>query len=220
MKTLLFYPGFKRLLIAIPLSFAGFQALAQPIYCDPSEPGFIECEFITCAICNLDGHSGSTAGYGDDPDNDLAPLFCGTVQSVQYLKFYAAVPNMAITVTTSNCTVNSGIDLGLMTICDFPLSACAPGNGSNSTTLSLSSLAIGGVYILVIDVDAAGDCNFDISVNPPTGATPDFPPNMGLQGDFTVCPNGLGTYQVDPTFFEFNYDWTIPPIRGTRWEAS
>ena len=105
-------------LTMFPLFAQLFQA------CPPGTPGFEECEDITCTVCDLNGFTGSTAGYGLDPDNDLQPYFCGIIQSVQYIKFFAAAAQMNIKVTTSNCSVNTGIDLGIMTGCDqIPLVA-------------------------------------------------------------------------------------------------
>lgn len=193
-------------LTMFPLFAQLFQA------CPPGTPGFEECEDITCTVCDLNGFTGSTAGYGLDPDNDLQPYFCGIIQSVQYIKFFAAAAQMNIKVTTSNCSVNTGIDLGIMTGCDqIPLVACKPGNGTNSTVISLNGLTIGHFYILIIDVDATSDCDFVITVDPPDATIPFIPSNYNLQGDFTVCPGSINTYEVTPVTLIGNYTWTLPP---------
>ncbi len=201
LTIVLFSLGIQQAVGQIPLPECGVH----------DEPSSAECENLSCRLCNLNGYLGSSAGFGADPDHDLGPHFCGSIEAVQNIAFYAAVPNLDITVTASNCTLNSGIDLGLMEgYCDnFPLVDCVPGDGSNSTTLSLNSLNL-GPYILIIDVDATGPCDLAISVNPPDGTIPDVPPIEEIIGDFEVCPGSYNLYQVTPYYNGSTYTWTLP----------
>jgi hypothetical protein len=187
---------------------------AQGSFCPPGQAGFADCEQINCVICNLNGFTGSTLGYGADPDGDLGSFFCSTVQNVQYLPFIAGVANLSITVKVSNCTVNSGIDLGLMPTCDVPLNACQQGNGTNSTTIFASNLIVGTRYVLILDVDAGSACDFMITTNPANGTVPPgfiIPPVINMLGDFTVCPNGTTTFHLSPSNYTADVVWTAPP---------
>jgi hypothetical protein len=186
---------------------------AQSSFCFPNQPGFSDCEQINCKFCTLNGYVGSTAGYGGDPDGDLSGFFCSSVQNVQYLDFVASVTTLSITVTLSNCTVNSGIDLGLMPSCDVPLVACVQGNGTNTTTIIANNLIVGSRYVLIIDVDAQSACDFTITTFPATGTSPPdmlIPTNLSLSGDFSVCPNATTNYQLVPGNFQADVVWTAP----------
>lgn len=198
-------------LLTVILCLTIYSSFSQIMFCDPAQPAFPECEVITCAVCDLNGFTGSSAGFGNDPDGDLSFFFCSIVHSVQYVEFYAAATSFSITVTVSNCNVNAGVTLGVMHHCDEPLIACVPGNGTNSTTLPVGPLIVGETYILIIDIGATNDCDYSISVNPPNATTPFIPPNLTMQGDFNVCPHALTTYQVSPVLFMTEYVWTFPP---------
>ncbi len=206
----------KGLLSAFLFSFSMLQAMAQPHIwppcSDPNQPAFEECEDVNCVICNLNGYTGTSAGFGVDPDDDLQPHFCGLVESVQNVQFYAAVSNMSITVTVQNCNPTSGIDLGVMELfCDnFPLFECAHGNGTNSTTIVLNNLTIGNTYTLIIDIGATGDCDYGVSVSPPNGTVPYLPPNSTITGDFNVCPNATAVYHLAPPIVA-DMDWSVSP---------
>ncbi len=205
----------KRLLVTLLFSFEMFNAFSQiplPACSNPNFSATGECEDLLCRVCNLNGYTGSSAGFGPDPDGDLPGSFCGdSVGCVQNIAFFVAVPDLDITVTASNCTMNKGIDLGLMpTACDmFPLTECVAGDGSNSTTLSLSGINI-GPYILIIDVDATGPCDLAISVNPSYGTIPAVPATEDIIGDFTPCPGAVCFYQIDPYYPGSIYGWTAP----------
>ena len=143
-----------KLYYALMIFFIIQSRLFAQMQCPGGQP-YDDCESIGCLSCDLNGEMGSTAGYGKDPDNDLQPLFCGTVSSVQFYQFIAAVPDMFITVTMNNCVGLTDVDLGLMDTCDDTLVACQAGNGSNSTTLKLTGLTVGDPYILIVNVQAA-----------------------------------------------------------------
>jgi hypothetical protein len=203
--------------------FFSFKMLAQLPVCPPGQQGFADCEDINCIFCNLNGFVGSTAGFGADPDGDLSLFFCSSVQNVQYLAFISSVTNLSITVTLSNCTVNSGIDLGMMPNCDQTLNACVLGNGTNTTTIVASGLTIGQKYVLIVDVDATGPCDFTISTNPSTGTIPPsyiIPTGQMIVGDFAVCPNATTTYTLTPAPPVADYIWTAPPGTLINGQAS
>lgn len=187
---------------------------AQINFCQNGEPSAADCELLLCTMCDINGYMGTTAGFGPDPDNDLFFLgFCSTIQNVQYIRFYAAQPSMSITVTATGCSMNSGIDLAIMPICDVQISGCITGNGSNATTIALNGLIPTHDYVLIIDVDAVGDCGLEISVDPPDATNAvNIPLDVNnISGDFMVCPNALVEYSISPYHVGNDYEWTLPP---------
>lgn len=214
--------GYLKVLFSLGFSLMVLTAFAQPTNLplpdchSVNEPGIGECELLYCRLCNLNGYMGSTAGFGGDLDGDLPLNFCGdSVGCVQNIAFYVAVQDLDITVTASNCTMNSGgIDLGVNRYCDdFPLTGCIAGDGTNSTTLSLNSINP-GLYVLIIDVDASGACDLDITVDPPDGTIPVNPPVEDILGDLEICPNSDNIYHVEPFYPGTYYQWTFPPDAG------
>jgi len=134
---------------------------------------------------------------------------------VQYIGFVAGLPNVSITVTTSGCTINSGIDIGLMSPCDdYHLVDCQGGDGTNSNTLALTGLTVGQQYILIIDIDGGGICNYVITTDPPTGTVPPdqvIPPDFSIAGDQIVCANTTSEYHtISDDFTGQNLTWTYP----------
>lgn len=196
------------------LSAAARAQLAP--FCDPGTPGAQECEPISCAVCNLDGFTGTNEGYGPDPDNDIygASHFCGLNTSIQYILFYAESTHLTISVSMNGCTPVNGIDLAVMPGCDMDVLDCIPGNGGSTNSLSANNLIIGNPYVLIINIDAIGICHYTIHVTPPTGTIPPnmiIPSNMSITGDFSVCPGATAIYQTNPPDLDGTFTWTGPP---------
>jgi PKD-like domain len=200
---------------------------AQLPLCSTTTTSVADCEEVNCVNCNLHGFTGSTNGFGQDPDNDLLLSgWCGINQSVQYIPFSAASSSMLISITSSGCAFGpGGVAMGIMHICDQGILSCSPGNGTGSNSLVINNLIVGETYILILDFHALGTCSFTIQTNPINGTilpSTLIPANLTLSGPTNVCPGASTVYEIAPVTFNADFFWTGPPgstINGVPYPA-
>jgi len=171
-----------------------------------------EC-FDTCIYCDLtaNGYSGSTDGYTPD----IGTFECGTEENSQWLAFVAGTTTVEFTVTPSNCTDGSGIQLAVLPDCEiatfFTPIVCEPGDIGLGTTPMIATadgLVVGQVYILMIDGYLGDICDYTLEV---TQGNTD-PPPLPSPGPISPTTGGTGTvtYSVPPVPGATNYTWTLP----------
>lgn len=167
------------------------------------------CEDI-CVYCNFNGYTGTTAGYtGQTP-----PGFCGTIENEQWLGFVAGAPAATFTATPSNCTSGNGIQIALYPSCgNIPIQCNAGAAGGGNMPVSVTtSLTPGVSYYLMIDGYAGDQCDFQITVAPPSaGLTPPIGPTGAISGPTKVCPGANIVFSVPPVSGAGAYTWSAPP---------
>lgn len=153
----------------------------------------------------------TTAGYtGQTP-----PGFCGTIENEQWLGFIAGGTTATFTATASNCMDGNGIQIALYTSCnDNPLACYSGCNGCAGVpaTITVTNMTPGVNYFLLIDGFAGDQCDFTISVAPPSAVQAPPVGNPGaITGPATVCPGATVTYSIPVVPGAGVYTWTGPP---------
>jgi len=165
-----------------------------------------------CVLCNFNGYAGTTVGYTPQ----TPPGFCSNAQNDQWLAFVAGSSTATFTCTPSICTNGDGLQLALYASCNAskPV-ACNSGQqgGENiPVSVTVNTLVPGTTYYLVIDGYNGDNCDFQISVTPPSAAVA-IP--VGTTGSITgpgeVCPGGSFNYSVEPVSGAGAYNWAGPP---------
>lgn len=203
-----------KLILLLPSAFVFAVALTaqntQVYPCSPGPGGGSSfCEEI-CNACALDGFSGSNDGYFQS----IAPDFCGTLENAQWLGFIAGAPNVAITITASNCLDGHGMQIALYDACDAPPLDCGEGevDGANLPITINANLVAGEQYFLLIDGFAGDLCNFSLDVSPPTAVySPPIGDANAVQGPGELCPGATFTFATPPVSGAGGYVWDGPP---------
>lgn len=151
---------------------------------------------------------GSSAGYtGQTPPGG----FCGTIENEQWLGFIAGAAGATFTATPSNCTDGNGVQIALYAACSDPYIACnigAAGGGNNPVSIT-AMLTPGANYFLLIDGYAGDQCDFSITVTPPSAAqAPTVGPIGAIQAPLKICPGGTTTVSVNAVTGAGTYIWT------------
>ncbi len=155
---------------------------------------------------NLDGYSGSTAGFQPNPNI----LGCGTLENDSWLGFVAASNSVTFVSKSGNCQVGNGIQLAVFPDCAAPPIACSPGQPSGAgltNVLTANNLTIGNTYFLMVDGFSGDVCDFTLEVVPDKFgdlAKPAIP-----QGPASVCNGGSAVYSIPKTFGSNGYFWKI-----------
>lgn len=198
----------KLLLLCVLLQIALTSNAQVPDPCPSNnEPASDICE-LTCIYCNFNGYMGTTMGYtGQTPPGG----FCGTIENEQWLGFIAGGPTATFTATPSNCVDGNGVQIALYTDCSGPYVACNVGGpGLGTTPVSITTPLVPGVnYFLLIDGYAGDQCNFTITVTPPSAAQAPPVGNPGaIQGPTKICPGGNITVSIPTVNGAGAYNWT------------
>ncbi len=187
----------------------GLKAQLPPPCPSNTTPAADLCSDI-CIYCNFNGYMGSSSGYtGQTP-----PGFCGTIENEQWLGFIAGSPAATFTATPSNCTGGNGVQIALYTSCSSSPIACNGGSsGGGTTPVSITASMTPGVnYYLLIDGYAGDQCDFTITVTPPSAVqAPNVGPTGNLSGPLKVCPGATVTYSIPAVTGAGAYTWDGPP---------
>lgn len=202
----------KKLLVLIPALLVLFlqQAQAQlPPPCPANDyPAADLCQDI-CIYCNFNNYMGTTTGYsGQTP-----PGFCGTIENEQWLGFIAGAAGATFTATASNCNIGNGVQIALYTSCSSNPIGCNGGSaGGAGTPVSITTPLTPGVnYFLLIDGYAGDQCDFTITVQPPSAVQAPNVGNVGvMSGPINACPGAVVTFQIPPVTGAGVYEWNAP----------
>ncbi|HRI58602.1 MAG TPA: gliding motility-associated C-terminal domain-containing protein [Saprospiraceae bacterium] len=200
----------KKLLLLVVLLQTALTLKAQvPDPCPSDDtPAADFCE-DACIYCNFNGYTGSTAGYsGQTPAG-----FCGTIENEQWLGFIAGATGATFTATASNCDIGNGVQIALYQTCSgTPVpNGCNGGmaGGANTPVSITVSLTPGVNYYLLIDGYAGDQCDFTITVTPPSAAQAPSLGNAGaIQAPAKICPGGNMTVSIPPVPGAGGYNWT------------
>jgi hypothetical protein len=153
---------------------------------------------------------GTTSGYtGQTPPGG----FCGTIENEQWLGFIAGAAGATFTATPSNCQDGNGIQIALYENCyeGYVQNGCnvgAPGQGSTPVSITVA-LTPGVNYFLLIDGYAGDQCDFTITVSPPSAVqAPPVAPPGAIQGANKICPGGTMTVSIPFVNGAGAYNWT------------
>lgn len=167
------------------------------------------CEDI-CVYCDFNGYTGTTSGYsGQTP-----PGFCGTIENEQWIGFVAGVSAATFTTTPSNCANGNGIQIALYPSCsNAPIKCDGGATGGGNMPVSVTAALTPGVsYYLLIDGYAGDQCDFQLTVSPPSaGLAQPIGPTGVISGPSTVCPGANVAFSVLPVSGAGAYAWTAPP---------
>lgn len=201
----------KKLLLLFTFLVYCTIAMAQvPPGCEP--PGTTEpaenCP-SACISCGFNGYVGTSAGWGGDPQPQG---WCSNIQNDQWIGFIAGGTAATFTITPGNCAQGQGLQAAVYPAgCNDDPLGCNAGCatcGSTPTVFSVSNMIVGSNYYLIIDGYSQDQCDFTISVAPPSAVQP---PNVGatpqISGPATICPGGSGTYAIATVNGAGFYTW-------------
>ncbi|MEI6409674.1 MAG: T9SS type A sorting domain-containing protein [Bacteroidota bacterium] len=174
--------------------------------CPPTQPPADICSGATsCIYCNLNGFTGSTAGY----NSNTAQGFCDNLEHDQWLGFLAPeTGNANIKITASNCQNGDGLQAAIYETCTQSPVVCNPGqNGGGNIPITLNTaLTPGKTYYLMIDSRNGDQCQYTIASNPPDS----FKVIGGIHGPDYIFPNSQQVYNITPVSGASFYKWTAP----------
>lgn len=200
----------KKLLLLCVLLQTALSLKAQvPDPCPSNDfPASDICE-QTCIYCNFNGYSGTTSGYTGQTPNG----FCGTIENEQWLGFIAGAAGATFTATPSNCQIGNGVQIALYQSCSgtpVPNGCNGGAAGGANTPVSITVALTPGVnYFLLIDGYAGDQCDFTVTVSPPSAAQAPPLGNAGpISGPTKICPGGNMTVSIPVVNGAGGYNWT------------
>jgi PKD-like domain len=162
-----------------------------------------------CVYCDFNGLISTTAGYTGQNTNSGC---VGTFENEQWLGFVANCNSVTFIAVPSNCTNGDGLQLAVYTDCNSAPIACYPG-GASGNLLAIVTVATipGQTYLLAVDGYAGDQCDFSLTVAPPTCAgAPFLMPTLPIQGPNRVCPGTQQVYSVPTVSGANSYVWNGP----------
>lgn len=136
-----------------------------PPQCDTGSP--LASDFCGTAtpICTFNGYCGNTSDTYTS--SEVPSGFCGSVENNSWLSFVAAETSVTLNVWTSNCTMNSGIQMEIYQTSDCSnftsVSNCvSDGTPSDFSIQTDVPLVVGETYYLMIDGYGGDNCDYVI----------------------------------------------------------
>lgn len=175
------------------------QVYGQPEPCG-SEPDMTTTCIEACVICDIDGYT----GINSDTETGEAPNdFCTTtVHHMQWIAFIAGSTDLTLTVTTSNCQTNWGLEVGIYESLDCEnfnrVSNCNGdiGPGQTATFSNTETLVIGQYYYFVMDGNHGDICNYTINVIEGSTMVPPLPEVEQVNGVSEICQNESAIFSI------------------------
>jgi CHU_C Type IX secretion signal domain/PKD-like domain len=201
----------KRLLLSILVLLTSMAtAFAQlPPACPSNTTPPADLCSATCIYCDFNGISSSSAGY----TSQTPPGWCGSIENEQWLGFIANCNSVTFIATPSNCTNGDGLQIGVYTGCSSSPVSCNGGSGGGGSipVVTTATTVPGQNYFLCVDGWAGDQCDFNITVAPPTCAgAPMLFPTLPIQGPQSICPNSTHVFTVPNVTGAAQYVWTGP----------
>ncbi len=190
--------------------------IAQPEPCDSANASMTSLCEDACIVCDIDGFTGRHEG---DIQNTLPDGFCTNVQhNGQWIAFIAGSIDLAIELTTSNCDLNVGLEIGiyesfdcvthrLVSQCFGAMSSISPGVPTvfNNTV----PLVIGQYYYLAMDGGFGDNCDWSFKVVEGSTQVVPLTETSPIEGVTTTCPDLLQSYITTPEEGATIFDWTL-----------
>lgn len=187
----------------------------MPVACGGGAAPAIACD-QACISCSFNGFSGSTTGY----PTGVAPDYCGTVENFQWLGFIAGENAASFIVSANNCSDGNGVQIAIYQDCTASPLACDKGEADGAAIPVSVSIPMqpGTNYYLLIDGYAGDQCDFTVTVDPPSAV---YEPPLGVVGAITgpiaLCPGATRTFSVQPVNGAGAYIWSGPA--GTLFDS-
>jgi gliding motility-associated-like protein len=192
-------------------------AFLQPVPCTEDPPEMTPTCVQACIICDIDGFT----GRHESNVPGMAPAdFCTiVVHNAQWIAFIAGSEDLVISITTSNCQMNAGLEIGLYEGIDCAnfrrVSNCEGGTttivapGIPRLISNTEPLVIGQYYYLVMDGAFGDNCDWTLEVV--EGSTEAAPLNTAplIEGPTTSCPELITTYTTPGLMGGTEYEWRL-----------
>jgi len=199
--------------LLLPIS----NLLGQPEPCDPENPEMTSLCEDACIICDIDGFTGRHEG---NIQNTLPSDFCTVIQhNGQWIAFIAGSEDLSIELTTSNCDLNQGLEIGIYESFDCInhrlVSECIGGvsglvaPGIPEVFSNTVPLVVGQYYYLAMDGGFGDNCNWTFRVVEGTTALNPLTITSPIEGIVNTCPEVLQTYFTEPEVGATIFDWTL-----------
>ncbi len=206
----------RKLLFSIILLALQLPTFAQPAPCGPN-PGMTSTCAEACVICDIDGFTGRN---NLTAQGQIIPNFCTTIyNNINFISFIAGSEDIEIEVEVTNCTLNTGLEIGFFESSDCEtftsITDCDTDVAPNSTVTftNFSPLTIGAHYYLIMD--GSDGCICDWTFNVLSGSTEVSPINA--TGDISVetestCPELPATFSVSDSPGATLFYWTTDGV--------
>ncbi len=159
----------KQLLLAVIAVFTSLTLLSQPAPCT-GDPAMTPFCVDACVICDIDGFTGRNNGGVQGQDLANGP-FCTTfTHNMNFIAFIAGTEDLEIEVEVTNCTIFTGLEIGLFESFDCEtftrVTDCNTDVRPNSTARFSNDvpLVVGQHYYLMMDGSAGDVCDWTFRV--------------------------------------------------------
>ncbi|WP_367391361.1 gliding motility-associated C-terminal domain-containing protein [Lewinella sp. LCG006] len=197
--------------------FCPLIVFLQPMPCTENPPAMTPTCMEACVICDIDGFT----GRHESNVPGMAPAdFCTiVVHNAQWIAFIAGTEDLTIEITTSNCQMNAGLEIGMyegINCTNFRrVSNCEGGTttivspGIPRLISNTEPLVIGQYYYLVMDGAFGDNCDWTLEVV--EGSTEAAPLNDApiIEGPNISCPELITTYTTPGLMGGTEYEWRL-----------
>ncbi|MBK9151120.1 MAG: SprB repeat-containing protein [Saprospiraceae bacterium] len=191
----------------------------QPAICTPPAAMTSFCS-QACIICDINGFQGRN---NSNVTGQAPPGFCTSfVHHMQWIGFIAGSTNLSIEVHVTNCTRNSGLEIGLYESHDCVtfrrVSECDTDVRPNQRRIFTNTvpLTVGQYYYVVMD--GSGDDVCDYSIRVLSGSTLVAPLSVAAPMELppVICVDELVEFSTTGLTGATFYDWYIDGVFKDR----
>ena len=185
-----------------------------------------ECQCSTanvlCTVDDLDNYmfSMSSFQHPQDAPEPLCPGANGTVpNNPTWFAFTAWCTDLTLEASFSNCTQMNGsigVQIAIYEDCTFQNAVACNVSGfscnTNSKTLTMTGLTIGGVYYFLVDGCLGSYCDVTIDIIGVCGEEEIDPWTQGVTGETNACGGNTETYSVETLAGAATYHWFVDGV--------
>lgn len=201
----------RRLILIIICSHLLSSIWAQPEPCNPD--AMTSTCLDACVVCDIDGFTGTN---NLTIQGQTFPGFCTTIyHNMSYISFIAGTPNLTLSVTVTNCTINRGLEIGVFESFDCEtftaVTDCNTDVAPNATATfsNLVPLVVGQHYYLIMDGSMGDICDWTFNVIEGSTVVGDLTTSGIIEGQEELCPELSTTYSTTGEVGATLYYWTV-----------
>ncbi|MDC3209983.1 gliding motility-associated C-terminal domain-containing protein [Saprospiraceae bacterium] len=198
----------------------------QNLYSQCTDGTQPECQCSTanvlCTVDDLDNYmfSMSSFQHPQDAPEPLCPGANGTVpNNPTWFAFTAWCTDLTLEASFSNCTQMNGsigVQIAIYEDCTFQNAVACNVSGfscnTNSKTLTMTGLTIGGVYYFLVDGCLGSYCDVTIDIIGVCGEEEIDPWTQGVTGETNACGGNTETYSVETLAGAATYHWFVDGV--------
>jgi gliding motility-associated-like protein len=198
----------------------------QNLYSQCTDGTQPECQCSTanvlCTVDDLDNYmfSMSSFQHPQDAPEPLCPGVNGTVpNNPTWFAFTAWCTDLTLEASFSNCTQMNGsigVQIAIYEDCTFQNAVACNVSGfscnTNSKTLTMTGLTIGGVYYFLVDGCLGSYCDVTIDIIGVCGEEEIDPWTQGVTGETNACGGNTETYSVETLAGAATYHWFVDGV--------